>query len=64
MSKDMTETGKSPSNKEQKLLETKESYEKMRRTIAPYLRLRKFTRSTTAGEWCKSLDGTTESQST
>ena len=36
-----------------RILEAKKSFQKMRGEIAPFIKPRKFTQYSTAGEWCE-----------
>ena len=52
--------GKRSTAKEKRLREAKQSYERMHRTIAPYIRHRRFTSFSTAGQWCEASHGLPE----
>ena len=47
------ESNKNPTEKKNRLLEAKESFQKMQKEIAPFIKRRKFTRYSSSGKWCE-----------
>lgn len=39
--------------RQKRILEAKESFQKMQEEISPFIRYRKFKEYSTAGEWCE-----------
>ncbi len=52
--KKITESSKRDTKKKEKrFLEAKESFQKMQKEIAPFIKHREFKQYSTAGQWCE-----------